>query len=35
VAAVLAQGGPAPAGLSEKERAAFESLDMLYKKYRA
>ena len=27
VAAALAGGGPAPAGLSEKERAAFESLD--------
>jgi len=35
VAAVLATGGPAPAGLSEKERAAFESLDTFYKKYRA
>jgi pimeloyl-ACP methyl ester carboxylesterase len=35
VAAVLAVGGPAPAGLSEKERAAFESLDTFYKKYRA
>ena len=35
VAAVLAGGGPAPAGLSEKERAAFDSLDMFYKKYRA
>jgi pimeloyl-ACP methyl ester carboxylesterase len=35
VAAVLASGGPAPAGLSEKERAAFESLDTFYKKYRA
>jgi pimeloyl-ACP methyl ester carboxylesterase len=35
VAAVLAGGGPAPAGLSEKERAAFDSLDMLYKKRRA
>jgi pimeloyl-ACP methyl ester carboxylesterase len=35
VAAVLAAGGPAPAGLSEKERAAFDSLDTFYKKYRA
>ena len=35
VAAVLAAGGPAPAGLSEKERAAFASLDIFYKKYRA
>ena len=35
VATVLAGGGPAPAGLSEKERAAFESLDTFYKKYRA
>src|SRR5947209_4012737 len=35
VAAVLAVGGPAPAGLSGKERAAFESLDRFYKKYRA
>ena len=35
VAAVLAGGGPAPAGLSEKERAAFQSLDTFYKKYRA
>ena len=35
VAAVLAGGGPAPAGLSEKERAAFSSLDTFYKKYRA
>ena len=35
VAAVLAVGGPAPAGLSEKERAAFNSLDTFYKKYRA
>ncbi|OKH53972.1 multidrug MFS transporter [Calothrix sp. HK-06] len=34
VAAVLASGGPAPAGLSEKERAAFDSLDTLYKKKR-
>ena len=35
VAAVLASGGPAPAGLSEKERAAFDSLDTFFKKYRA
>jgi pimeloyl-ACP methyl ester carboxylesterase len=35
VAAVLAGGGPAPAGLSEKERAAFNALDTFFKKYRA
>ena len=35
VAAVLASGGPAPAGLSEKERAAFDSLDTFNKKDRA
>jgi pimeloyl-ACP methyl ester carboxylesterase len=35
VAAVLAVGGPAPAGLSEKERAAFDSIDVFYKKRRA
>ena len=35
VAAVLAAGGPAPAGLSEKERAAFDSLETFFKKYRA
>ena len=35
VAAVLAAGGPAPAGLSEKERAAFDALDTFCKKYRA
>jgi pimeloyl-ACP methyl ester carboxylesterase len=35
VAAVLASGGPAPAGLSGKERAAFDSLDTFYKKHRA
>jgi pimeloyl-ACP methyl ester carboxylesterase len=35
VAAVLAGGGTAPAELSEKERAAFYSLDTFYKKYRA
>jgi pimeloyl-ACP methyl ester carboxylesterase len=35
VGAVLAAGGPAPAGLSEKERAAFESIDTFSKKNRA
>ncbi len=35
VAAALAVGGPAPAGLSEKERAAFNSIDTFFKKYRA
>lgn len=35
VAAALAVGGSAPAGLSEKERAAFESLAIFTKKYRA
>jgi pimeloyl-ACP methyl ester carboxylesterase len=35
VAAVFAGGGPAPAGLSEKERAAFDSLDTFNKKERA
>jgi pimeloyl-ACP methyl ester carboxylesterase len=35
VGAVLAAGGPAPAGLSEGERAAFESLDTFTKKNRA
>jgi pimeloyl-ACP methyl ester carboxylesterase len=35
VAAVLASGGPAPAGLSEKERTAFNSLDTFNKKERA
>jgi pimeloyl-ACP methyl ester carboxylesterase len=35
IAAVLASGGPAPAGLSEKEGAAFASLDTFYKKHRA
>jgi pimeloyl-ACP methyl ester carboxylesterase len=35
VAAVLAAGGPVPAGLSEKERAAFNALDTFYKKHRA
>jgi pimeloyl-ACP methyl ester carboxylesterase len=32
VAAVLNEGGPAPAGLSEKELAAFDSLDMASKR---
>jgi len=35
VATALAGGGPAPAGLSEKERAAFDSLDTFFKKYMA
>ena len=35
VAMVLAGGGSAPAGLSEKERAAFEQLDTFFKKYMA
>ena len=35
VAAVLASGGPAPAGFSEKERAAFNSLDTFNKQERA
>jgi pimeloyl-ACP methyl ester carboxylesterase len=35
VAMALAGGGPAPAGLSAKERAAFDSLDTFFKKYRA
>jgi pimeloyl-ACP methyl ester carboxylesterase len=35
MAMVLAGGGPAPAGLSEKERAAFDSLDTFFKKYMA
>ena len=35
VGAVLAAGGPAPAGLSESERAAFEALDTFTKKNRA
>jgi pimeloyl-ACP methyl ester carboxylesterase len=35
VAAVLAAGGPAPTGLSEKERTAFDSLDTFYKTNRA
>jgi pimeloyl-ACP methyl ester carboxylesterase len=35
VAAVLASGGSAPVELSEKEHAAFDSLDTLYKQKRA
>jgi pimeloyl-ACP methyl ester carboxylesterase len=35
VAAALGGGGLAPAGLSEKERAAFDSLDTFYKMRRA
>jgi pimeloyl-ACP methyl ester carboxylesterase len=35
VATVLAAGGPAPAGLSENERTAFDSLDTFTKKNRA
>ena len=35
VAMALAGGGPAPAALSEKERAAFEALDTFFRKYRA
>jgi pimeloyl-ACP methyl ester carboxylesterase len=35
VAMVLAGGGAVPAGLSEKERAAFDSLDTFFKKYMA
>lgn len=35
IAAVLAIGGPAPAGLSAKERAAFDAIDTFYKKRRA
>jgi pimeloyl-ACP methyl ester carboxylesterase len=35
VAAMLATGGPAPAGLSEKESAAYVSIDTFFKKYRA
>jgi pimeloyl-ACP methyl ester carboxylesterase len=35
VAAALMGGGPAPAGLSEKERAAFDSLDTFFKKHMA
>ena len=35
IAAVLAVGGPAPAGLSDSERAAFDAIDLFYKKRRA
>jgi pimeloyl-ACP methyl ester carboxylesterase len=35
VAATLATGGPAPAGLSDKERVAFDSLNTFFMKYRA
>lgn len=35
IAAVLASGKPAPARLTEKERAAFNALDLFYRKYRA
>jgi pimeloyl-ACP methyl ester carboxylesterase len=35
IAGVLAIGGPAPAGLSPKERAAFDALDTFYKMRRA
>ena len=35
IAAVLATGGPAPAGLSAKERAAFDAIDTFYKRRRA
>lgn len=35
IAAVLAAGGPAPAGLTAKERTAFDALETFYKKYRA
>ncbi len=35
VAMALAGGGPVPVGLSDKERAAFDSLDTFFKKYRA
>ncbi len=35
IAALLAGGKPAPAGLTEKERAAFNALDLFYRKYRA
>jgi pimeloyl-ACP methyl ester carboxylesterase len=35
IAAVLASGKPAPAELTQDERAAFNSLDLFYKKYRA
>ena len=35
IASLLATGKPAPAELSDKERAAFKALDLFYKKYRA
>jgi pimeloyl-ACP methyl ester carboxylesterase len=35
IAAILASGGPAPHGLSQKERTAFDAIDIFYKKYRA
>jgi pimeloyl-ACP methyl ester carboxylesterase len=35
IAATLARGEPAPAGLTEPERAAFGALETFYKKYRA
>jgi pimeloyl-ACP methyl ester carboxylesterase len=35
IAAVLAVGGPPPAGLTEPEHAAFDALDRFYKKGRA
>jgi len=35
IASVLAGGGAAPAGLPEKERAAFGALDTFYRKHRA
>lgn len=35
IAAVLNSGGPAPADLTRKERAAFDALDTFYKKRRA
>ncbi|GAA0337739.1 epoxide hydrolase [Sphingomonas oligophenolica] len=35
VAAVLSSGGPAPAGLTDQERAAFDGIDALLKKKRA
>jgi pimeloyl-ACP methyl ester carboxylesterase len=35
IAAVLATGGQVPAGLSPKERAAFDAIDVFYKKRRA
>lgn len=31
IASILAAGGPAPSGLAEKERAAFDALDTFYK----